>query len=54
MKKIQIFISVIIAGTILFAGCDKGFEELNKNPNEPTSVPSGLLLGDILANGQLS
>jgi len=50
MKKIKIFISVIIAGTILFAGCDKGFEELNKNPNEPTSVPSGLLLGDILAN----
>jgi len=50
MKKILIILSVIVAGTILFTGCDKGFEDLNKNPNEPTTVPSGLLLVDIAAN----
>lgn len=36
--------------SILISGCDKGFEELNKNPNEPTKVPSGLLLADVVRN----
>ena len=40
------FVLVIFA----FAGCDKGFEELNKNPNEPTKVPPGLLLADVIRN----
>ena len=30
--------------------CDKDFEELNTNPNNPTSVPSELLLGNIIRN----
>jgi hypothetical protein len=39
-----------VFGSLFFIGCDKGFEELNTNPNEPTSVPSGLLLADIVRN----
>jgi len=50
MKKIKIFLSVILAGSFIFNGCDKGFEELNKNPNEPTVVPSGLILGTLIAS----
>lgn len=30
--------------------CDKDFEELNTNPNNPTSIPSQLLLGNIIRN----
>lgn len=30
--------------------CDKDFEELNTNPNNPTAVPSELLLGNIIRN----
>lgn len=33
---------------LIFLGCDKDFEELNTNPNDPTSVPSELLLGSML------
>jgi len=50
MKKIKILISILVFGSLFFIGCDKGFEELNTNPNEPTSVPSGLLLADIVRN----
>ncbi len=47
MKKIKIIIAALIIGSLGFVGCDKGFEELNKNPNQPTKVPSNLLLPDI-------
>ncbi|MGE0088631.1 MAG: SusD/RagB family nutrient-binding outer membrane lipoprotein [Bacteroidales bacterium] len=50
MKKLIIFIFIVAIGSLLFIGCDKGFADLNENPNEPVSVPSGLLLGDIIAN----
>ncbi len=36
--------------SFFMTSCDKGFEELNKNPNEPTKVPSGLLMADIVRN----
>jgi hypothetical protein len=49
MRNIKFLISIILVGTLLFVSCDKGFEELNKNPNEPTTVPSGLLMTNMLA-----
>lgn len=33
--------------TAFMVSCDKDFEEINTNPNDPTSVPSELLLGQI-------
>ncbi|PHS08442.1 MAG: SusD/RagB family nutrient-binding outer membrane lipoprotein [Kordia sp.] len=48
MKKIKIILLLIT--TAFFASCDKDFEEVNKNPNDPTAVPSELLLGQIARN----
>lgn len=31
-------------------GCDSDFQEVNTNPNDPSKVPSGLLLGGIIRN----
>lgn len=39
------------AAALFFVGCDNGFEELNQDPNNPVTVPSDLLLTDILFNG---
>ena len=50
MKKIIVFLFIVAIGSWLFVGCDNGFEDVNENPNEPITVPSGLLLGDIIAN----
>jgi len=36
----------LILGTS--SSCDKGFEELNADPNKPTAVPSGLLVADAV------
>ncbi len=47
MKKIKILIAAVLISVLGIVGCDKGFEELNQNPNQPTSVPSNLLLPDI-------
>ncbi|MGB1204563.1 MAG: SusD/RagB family nutrient-binding outer membrane lipoprotein [Chitinophagales bacterium] len=41
-------ILLLTFGLFLGYGCDKGFEELNTNPNEPVSVQSGLLAGDVI------
>lgn len=46
MKKINLIVLLFIG--VLLVGCDKDFEEVNQNPNDPTSVPSDLLLGNIL------
>ena len=48
MKKIKII--VLLMTTAFFASCDKDFEEVNTNPNDPTSVPSELLLGQVSRN----
>lgn len=48
MKKINLIVLLFIG--LVFVSCDKDFEELNTNPNNPTSVPSELLLGNILRN----
>lgn len=47
MRKLLLW-SVFTAAMTFNIGCDKGFEELNTNPNDPITVPSGLLLADIL------
>ncbi len=48
--KILKYVLILAFTATVFAGCDKGFEELNTNPNEPTKVPSGLLLADVVRN----
>jgi len=40
----QIFFLVGLIGALAFTGCQKDFEEINTNPNEPTSVSPGFLL----------
>ncbi len=47
MKKSFLFLFI---GLMMFTniGCDKDFEEINANPNEPSAVPSGLLIADIV------
>jgi len=46
MKKINLIVLLFIG--LVFVSCDKDFEELNSNPNDPTSVPSELLLGSMI------
>lgn len=46
MKKINLIVLLFIG--LVFVSCDKDFDELNQNPNNPTSVPSELLLGNML------
>lgn len=45
--KIKYF---LLAFVLIFTiqACDQGFEDLNKNPNDPLSVPSELLTADIV------
>lgn len=40
----------MLVATAFIASCDKDFEEVNTNPNDPISVPSGLMLGQIVRN----
>jgi len=44
--------SVLIASIIgiTFLGCDRNFEEVNNNPNDPVTIPADLLLGNLLFN----
>ncbi|WP_299670725.1 SusD/RagB family nutrient-binding outer membrane lipoprotein [uncultured Polaribacter sp.] len=44
MKKINIVLYTLLS-FILITGCDRGFEELNVDPNNSTAVPAHLLLG---------
>jgi hypothetical protein len=44
MKKLNIIIYTFLS-FILMTGCDRGFEELNLDPNASTAVPAHLLLG---------
>lgn len=47
MKKIILFLAVIIA----FAGCERNFEEINTNPNDPTEVPATNVLLSAITSG---
>ena len=44
MKKINIILYTFLSLAI-FTGCDRGFEELNVDPNNSTVIPAHLLLG---------
>ena len=46
-KKLISTFSILFA-LLFMISCDNGFEETNTNPNDPSSVPSNLLLGGIL------
>ena len=50
MKKTKIVLSIIVLGLFFIVACDKNFEEINTNPNDAISVPSGLLTADIVRN----
>ena len=53
MKKISILFIASIAFISLFSvSCDKDFETVNTDPNNPTSVPAHLLLGNIIRVNQ--
>lgn len=48
MKKIinkYLILSLLFASALV--GCDKGFQELNVDPNNPSNVPADLLLGQM-------
>jgi len=49
MKKIKLIISVLL-GLFIISSCDDGFEDVNQNPNDALTVPSGLLTADIVRN----
>jgi hypothetical protein len=49
MKKIK-YIFLILAGAWLMTSCNKQIEEKQTDPNDPTSVPSSLILGTVLTD----
>lgn len=48
MKKISFHITIILFTVLVVSGCKKSFDDLNDNPNKPTSVPPSLLLNGVL------
>ena len=46
MKTNKIYLFLFI-GLLFLSSCDEGFEEMNKDPNNPTSVPADLLIPGI-------
>nr|WP_315160190.1 SusD/RagB family nutrient-binding outer membrane lipoprotein [uncultured Flavobacterium sp.] len=50
MKKISILFIALIA--LFSASCDKDFETVNTDPNNPVAVPAHLLLGNIVRVNQ--
>lgn len=47
MKKIK-YITLLIIGGLFFSCSDEVMDEINKNPNNPTDVPSRLVITDAL------
>ncbi len=48
MNSIKKILVVSLLLLLVTTSCDKDFEEINKDPNNPTAVSSGLLLADIV------
>jgi len=44
MKRFKLSIIFAFIATLVFVSCDSDFEEINTDPNNPTSVPSHLLI----------
>ncbi|MDP3359549.1 MAG: SusD/RagB family nutrient-binding outer membrane lipoprotein [Lutibacter sp.] len=51
MKRFKI-ITLLLFGLLVSVGCDSDFEEINKDPNNPTSVPSSLLIPGVVRGAQ--
>jgi len=49
MKQVQ-YIILIFMGVLLMTSCNKQIEEKQTDPNNPTSVPSSLILGTVLTD----
>lgn len=49
MKKIIVF-SLFLSALLFSTSCDKDFEEINTDPNNPVVIESGLLMADALRN----
>ena len=49
MKKIIVF-SLFLSALLFSTSCDKDFEKINTDPNNPTQIESGLLVADALRN----
>ncbi len=48
--KFKKIIASVLVGLFITTGCDKGFEEINTNPNVPTRITPDLLLAGIIRN----
>ncbi|MFZ2284496.1 MAG: SusD/RagB family nutrient-binding outer membrane lipoprotein [Lutibacter sp.] len=51
MKRFKI-ITLLLFGLLVSVGCDSDFEEMNTDPNNPTAVPSSLLIPGIVRTAQ--
>lgn len=49
MKRLKYTILFIVAALTLYR-CDNNFEEINKNIDDPVSIPSSMLIGTIVRN----
>ena len=49
MKQIR-HLFLVVAGSLLMISCNKQIEERQTDPNNPTTVPSSLILGTILTD----
>ncbi len=50
LKSNSIKVIALVAGLFVATSCDKDFQEVNTNPNDPESVPASLLLPTIIQN----
>ncbi len=51
MKQFKI-ITILLFSLLVSVGCDKGFTDLNTDPNNPTTVPSDLLIPGVARGAQ--
>src|SRR6185369_5293211 len=52
MKKMKRHLLILLFGLPLLPGCDKGFEELNTNPQALNTIDPGFLFTTALRNTQ--
>jgi hypothetical protein len=51
MKQFK-FITILLFSLIVTISCDSNFEEINTDPNNPTSVPSSMLITQVARSAQ--
>ena len=52
MNKIKVTTIILSLFLIFITSCDNNFEEINKDPNNPIEIESGLLLADVIRVSQ--